>query len=553
MTESPAALSRTERFLSLVTPMRPGEGRAAALFFLHAFLLLSSYQTVKALREAFILTKFSAETRSYAVAMMALLLMLVVPFYGWLRRHLDGAQLLRTVTVFFAVTLPVFAVLFQHGVSIAIVFYLWVGIYGVMVVAQMWAFAADSFNVRTGQRLFVIIMLGSNLGALAGAKLTHVAVALLSPMGLMILATCTLAATLLLATPERAAVPEASRATAMPLAEPPLHPLGGIELVLRDRYLLMIAMFVVLLNWINSTGEFILADYVEIHAKSVVPAQLGEEGISEYIAAFWGDFQFWVTLISLAIQLLLVSRVFRTMGVRGALLVQPVIVAVGYGVLALAPVLGGFIPIFSLIRRIKVTENGTDYSLTNTTRQSLFLPVDRAAKYEGKMAIDTFFWRFGDLIQAGGVFVGLHLLGWQSHQFALLNFLLSLLWMALAMAMGRSYDRKALENMTNTAPEAVETIPDLQCAPGRRFTHRVSATAFRDADAGDVLSLRACCEDGRPLPRWIRFDAWRQTFSGTVPAQGHVSELRISVIASDMDGLKACSTFTLRSEALPSA
>ena len=44
MTESPAALSRTERFLSLVTPMRPGEGRAAALFFLHAFLLLSSYR-----------------------------------------------------------------------------------------------------------------------------------------------------------------------------------------------------------------------------------------------------------------------------------------------------------------------------------------------------------------------------------------------------------------------------------------------------------------------------------------------------------------------------
>ena len=109
MTESPAALSRTERFLSLVTPMRPGEGRAAALFFLHAFLLLSSYQTVKALREAFILTKFSAETRSYAVAMMALLLMLVVPFYGWLRRHLDGAQLLRAVTVFFAVTLSTMA------------------------------------------------------------------------------------------------------------------------------------------------------------------------------------------------------------------------------------------------------------------------------------------------------------------------------------------------------------------------------------------------------------------------------------------------------------
>ena len=35
----------------------------------------------------------------------------------------------------------------------------------------------------------------------------------------------------------------------------------------------------------------------------------------------------------------------------------------------------------------------------------------------------------------------------------------------------------------------------------------VSPTAFRDADPGDVLNLRACCDDGKPLPRWVRFDA----------------------------------------------
>ena len=96
-----AELSRFERLLSLVTRVRPGEGRAAFLFFLHGFLLLSSYQVVKALREAFMLTKFSAETRSYAVAITALVLMFVVPFYGWVRRHLDGARLLRAVTIFF--------------------------------------------------------------------------------------------------------------------------------------------------------------------------------------------------------------------------------------------------------------------------------------------------------------------------------------------------------------------------------------------------------------------------------------------------------------------
>jgi ATP:ADP antiporter, AAA family len=541
-------MTRLERLLSLVTRLRPGEGRAALLFFLHAFLLLSSYQVIKALRDAFMLTKFSAETRSYVVALMALILMFLVPLYGWVRRHLDGARLLRVVTVFFVTTLPLFATLVHFKIAIAIVFYIWAGIYGIMVVAQMWAFAADSFNVKTGQRLFVVIALGANLGALAGAKLTQLMVGPLSPMGMMLFATCTLGATLFLAAPEREAVPAGSRSIPAEREQPQVpHLLGGIGLVLRDRYLLLIALFVVLLNWINSTGEFILGTYVKAHAQAQIAATGGaDEAVSTYIAAFMGNFNFWVTLIGLAIQLLLVARIYRLMGMRGALLVHPVIVALGYGLLAFAPMLGGFIPIFSLIRRVKVADNGVDYSLMNTTRQALFLPVDRDSKYDGKMAIDTFFWRFGDLLMAGGVYVGLNLLAWQSHQFALLNLALALIWILLALAMGRSYGAKSLESVTNTAPEAVDPIPDLHCAPGQAFRHPVPATAFQDADPGDVLVLQATCDDGKPLPRWMRFDAWQQTFFGTLPQNLEIAELRVVVTASDLDGLKARSTFMVR-------
>ena len=232
----------------------------------------------------------------------------------------------------------------------------------------------------------------------------------LSPLGLIVLATCTIAATLFLAGPERrAAVPEGSGPTAVSRRAVPVpRLLGGIGLVLRDRYLLTIAVFVLLLNWINSTGEFILADYVKSHTLQSVGTD--SDASSRFIAAFYGNFNFWVTLASLAIQALLVSRIFRVLGVRGALWVHPIIVAIGYGLLAVGPLLGGFIPIFSLIRRIKVADNGVDYSLMNTTRQTLFLPVERDSKYDGKMAIDTFFVRLGDLIQALCVFAGLHLL-----------------------------------------------------------------------------------------------------------------------------------------------
>jgi hypothetical protein len=100
--------------------------------------------------------------------------------------------------------------------------------------------------------------------------------------------------------------------------------------------------------------------------------------------------------------------------------------------------------------------------------------------------------------------------------------------------------------VTNTAPEAIGTIPDLHCEPGQPFTHVIPTGAFRDADPGDVLVYRARCEDGGPLPRWLKFDAWRQAFVGTLPVHVELVELRVIVVASDLDGHSARSTFAVR-------
>jgi len=541
-----SGLSPFERLLTLFTRVRPGEGRSAFLFVLHAFLLLYSYQIVKALREAFMLTRFSAEVRAYAVAVIALVLMLLIPAYGAVRRRLDGEKLLRAVTLFFAANLLVFAAAAWSGLPIAFVFFVWVSIFGVMVIAQLWAFAADTYNLKSGQRLFPVIMLGANVGALAGAKSAQLTVAVLTPIGLMLVATGLLALTVLIAGPARRAVPDGSRAIVADhgLRAPP-RLLGGIGLVLRDRYLLLIALLVVLLNWINTTGEFILADYVQRDAVERVAASGGALDRGELIAAFYGNFQFWVTMIGLLIQLFLVARIYRYVGVRGALVIHPVIVAIGYGLLAFAPVLGGFVPIFTLIRLVKIAENSVDYSLMNTTRHALFLPVDRDAKYEGKTAIDTFFWRFGDLIQAGVVFAGLNWMGWGAPQFALLNLVLALAWIWLAVAIGREFARKAKENVTNVAPEAGEPIADLIYHPGQPFRHPVAPDAFRDADPGDVLHLNASLVDGGALPRWLHFDGRSRAFVGVGPAE-HCEDITIAVVASDVDGMEARSCFLVR-------
>ena len=230
-----STLSPAERVIRLFTRVRPGEGRSVVLFFATGFLLLFSYYVLKALREAFLLSQFAAEVRAYAVAVIALLLMIIVPVYGIVRRRLEGTRLLRAVILFFAANILIFAAAAWSGARIGFAFFVWVSILGVMVPAQFWAFAADAFNLKSGKRLFPLIMVGGNLGGLAGAKAAHLAIAALTPEGLMLVAAAALLLTLGLFESAGAAVPEGSRALSAEHERRPLNLLGGIGLVLRDR------------------------------------------------------------------------------------------------------------------------------------------------------------------------------------------------------------------------------------------------------------------------------------------------------------------------------
>jgi AAA family ATP:ADP antiporter len=121
---------------------------------------------------------------------------------------------------------------------------------------------------------------------------------------------------------------------------------------------------------------------------------------------------------------LLVARLFKWIGVGGALFILPLVALLGYSALL-------FLPLLPMVRIMKIAENATDYSIQSTTRQALFLPTSREAKYKAKAAIDTFFWRAGDVLQAGFVLLGVTL-GFGISAFSAFNLVLVLLWLGLA-------------------------------------------------------------------------------------------------------------------------
>ena len=123
------------------------------------------------------------------------------------------------------------------------------------------------------------------------------------------------------------------------------------------------------------------------------------------------------------LQLFAVSRILKRVGVGGALFIHPLVVLSGYLMMLKAPSV-------STMQWLKVFDNGIDYSLGNTASQALWLPTSREAKYKAKQAVDSFFIRAGDVIQAGIVFAGERLL-LTVPGFAAINLVLTAAWLGV--------------------------------------------------------------------------------------------------------------------------
>ena len=142
-----------EKMLGVFAKLRPGEGLTVFYFMTYGFLVMFSYYMLKTLREPLLLSKASAETKSYAYAVIALVLLFAVPAYGAIYQRVPKQQLSLRISGILLAVQTAFYLLTYTSINIGFAYYVWVGIFGVLITAQFWAFAADTFNVKTGQRI----------------------------------------------------------------------------------------------------------------------------------------------------------------------------------------------------------------------------------------------------------------------------------------------------------------------------------------------------------------------------------------------------------------
>ena len=430
------------RLLKPFAEVRPCEVATALLLALTIFTILTAYYLLKVIREPLILMSSGAEVKSYAAAGQALLLIPVLRVHGAIAQRTGRLKLIAAVMLFCASNLVVFAVLYRTGVSIGLLFYLWVGTFNFLLVATFWSFANDIYSPEQGKRLFPLIGVGSTVGALAGAGLASLLLRRLDPMELMLIAAGLLVATLAIfawVNGHQRCRPRDRGAILHPGA--PLKGRGGFEALLADRYLLLIGAIAILSNWVTNSGEYVLdrtlVDLVRHHGVTN-PVE-----ITRFIGGFKADYFWWVNVVALLCQLFVVSRLLKHLGVGTALLMLPLVSMVGASVIAIFPVLW-------VIRLAKIAEKGTDYSVENTALNALYLVVPRDAKYRAKAVVDTFLVRSGDVCAAAAIWVGVRL-GLPTRAFATLNVILALVWLVVAWRVA------AIHRARTGAQQAAET------------------------------------------------------------------------------------------------
>jgi AAA family ATP:ADP antiporter len=417
------------RFLKLFADIRPGEAPKAFLLALNIFLILLAYYLIKPVREALLLIDVKApQTKAYLAGAQAVLFIFVIKAFSRLASRVPRHILITRTTLIFISNILVFYALNLAGTpvkALGIAFFIWIGVFNYFVVAQFWGFANDLYTDADGKRVFPLIAFGATLGAVFGSRIAGWLIQPFGAFNLMILCgalliVCIVLSRLIHRNEVRAAraapmLEEPDRAAQSAIQEQPLRPGGGFKLVFGSRYLLWIALLIGVYNFVNATGEYIISNVsTRVALKAVASGAAGGLSIVEIQGKFFADYQFLGNVLALVIQLFLVSRIFKWVGVGGSLLFLPLIALGGYGWISFGALLG-------LVKWVKALENGTDYSLMNTTKAALFLVTG------------------GDALASLAVFIGTTYLALAIEKYAVINVVMVGFWLVLCVLIIREY------------------------------------------------------------------------------------------------------------------
>lgn len=436
-------MARLRALLARAVDLREGEGPALGWASAYFFLLLGSYYVIRPLRDEFGV-RGSENALSWLFVGTLLGTAALNPLFAELVTRLTRKVFVPVVYRVLLGTLVLFWALLSFApvgwrLPVAQAFFIWASVFNLFAVSVFWGFLADLFRPEQGKRLFGFIAVGGTLGAVAGAALTAVLAEPLGPTNLILLAAVLLegAVFCVRGLVRHFHVDDSSR-TASPGAEPEGVPpgsgaLSGLATVSRSTYLLGISLFLLFFT-VSST-------FLYFEQARIVKATFTDSAAR---TAWFARIDLWVNLLSAFTQLFLAGRVVRLLGVGGTLVALPILTLGGFAALAVSPTAG-------ILALVMVTRRAGNFALFRPAREVLFTVLPREEKYAAKSFVDTFVYRFGDVV---GAFAdkGLRALGAVGATLAGLFLPVAIAWALLSAWLGRRQGKLAAARDEAAAP-----------------------------------------------------------------------------------------------------
>ncbi|PAF50993.1 hypothetical protein BKH43_03230 [Helicobacter sp. 13S00401-1] len=347
-----------------------------SISFAFLFSIFCSYSILKPLRDT--LATVGALHDIKWLFMATFIFSLVAVFAGmYLSARVKRGSYIVIIFLFFTLNIFLFYIFFiSYGETLwgARVFFVWASVFNLFVISTGFLLLADRFDKDTSKRLFGIIFAGASLGSIIGALFTSLLSKFTSIENLLLVSALLLLIAAFLSTLLL------KGAKSKDLVINPKNPFNGISLILKSKYLLLIAGFILLTTAANT--------FLYIEQARVV--KLVFHSREERVSVF-ANIDFIVQTLSLLIQIFFTGKVAKRLGISFLLVIVPLVLAFGFVVIAFSHPIFYIFVIFMIIRRVG------EYAFIKPGREMTFVVLSEEEKYRTKSFFDTALYRFGDM------------------------------------------------------------------------------------------------------------------------------------------------------------
>jgi AAA family ATP:ADP antiporter len=416
------------RVFKTLAKVEPNELQAIILSFTWVFLVMCAWYILRPVRDA-LSSDWTNEQLSWLWTSTFVFSAIAVSIYGAIISRVRFSRIVPGVYIFFALS---FVGFYVAGATLSgndivnRIYYVWASVFGLFHLSVFWTFMTGLYNKEQAKRLFGVIAVGSSTGAIAGPAFVSAFADNIGNLNMLLVS-----AALLLAPMPIMARLDKLRTTALGNKDSTAdllrgdrlsaNPFSGFKLLVSDRYLLWISLFILLYV---TMATFL---YFEIRNPLGDLDQVRR-------AKVWANIDLAVNLLAAFTAFFATGRLATRLGMPKTLGFVPLVMVVAWLVVAVSP---AAITVFA----VQVVRRAGNYAITRPGREMLFTLVDNETRYKSKPVIDTVVYRGGDVVTAWfytGIVsaFSLGLVG-----VSVVGAAIAAIWVAVGVHLGRTFER----------------------------------------------------------------------------------------------------------------